>query len=76
MIKFIKRLIFSWRYKHAVKQANKFSKLFGMKYMVLFWNGEFKVVPKKNLRALVHAHRFRKGVTLADIEKRAVYVTK
>lgn len=76
MISFIKRMIFAWQYKRAVKQADSLSKSFGLKYLVIYLNGSIKVVPKRNIRALVHAHRFRKGVTVADIEKRALYVTK
>ena len=76
MISFIKRMIFAWQYKRAVKQADSLSKSFGLKYLVIYMNGSIKVVPKRNLRALVHAHRFRKGIKVADIEKQALYVTK
>lgn len=76
MIRLIKDLIFAWRYKRAVKKADKLSRLFGMKYLVIFLNGGLKVVPKQTVRELVRKHRFRKGVTVADIEKRALYVTQ
>lgn len=76
MIRLIKDLIFAWRYKRAVKKADKLSRLFGMKYLVIFLNGGLKVVPKQTVRELVRKRRFRKGVTVADIEKRALYVTQ
>lgn len=76
MIRLIKDLIFAWRYKRAVKKADKLSRLFGMKYFVIFLNGGLKVVPKQTVRELVRKRRFRKGVTVADIEKRALYVTQ
>ena len=76
MVKLIKDIIFAWKFKRAVKKANKLSRLFGMKYLVIFLNGRLKIVPKQTVRELVRTHRFRKGVTVADIEKRALYVTQ
>lgn len=46
-----------------------------MKYLVILLNGKLKVVPKQAVKELVRTHRFRKGVTPADIEKRALFVT-
>ena len=75
MIKLIKDIFFAWKYKRAVRKADKLSALFKMKYYVLSMGGRLKVVPKQNIRHLVRTHRFRKGVKVADIEKRALYVT-
>lgn len=75
MIKLIKDIFFAWKYKRAVRKAKKMSALFKMKYYVLSMGGRIKVVPKQNIRHLVRTHRFRKGVKVADIEKRALYVT-
>lgn len=75
MKRLIKDIIFAWRYKRAVRKANKLAGTFGMKYLVISLNGGLKVVPKQTIRRLVRAHRFRKGVTVADIEKRALYIT-
>lgn len=74
MIRLIKDIVFAWKFKRAVKKADKLSRLFGMKYLVIFLNGGLKVVPKQAIRELVRTHRFRKGVTVADIEKRALYI--
>lgn len=71
---FVKQIIFTWRFKRAVRKANKLSRMFGMKYLVISLNGGLKVVPKQTIRELVARHRFRKGVTVADIEKRALYI--
>lgn len=76
MIRLIKNIVFAWKFKRAVKKANMLSRLFGIKYMVISLNGELKVVPKQNIRELVRTHRFRKGVSVADIEKRALYITR
>ncbi len=74
MIKLIKDIIFAWHFKRAVKKADKLSRLFGMKYFVISLNGGLKVVPKQAIRELVAKRRFCKGVTVADIEKRALYI--
>ena len=76
MIQVIKDIIWGWRCKRAVRKADKLSKLFGMKYLVVYMNGSLKVVPKRTMRELVAKHRFRKGVKVADIERRAIYATR
>ncbi len=76
MIIFIKRLIFAWKYKRAIKKAGKLAKLTGLRYFVIYLNGGLKVVPKKAVKELVAKHRFRKGITVADIERRALFITK
>lgn len=75
MFKLIKDCLFAWKYRRAVKKAIKLSKLYGMKFYVIYLNGRLKVVPKKNIKELVARRRFRKGVTVQDIEKRALFVT-
>lgn len=67
-------MVFAWHFKRAVKKANELSRLFGMKYFVISLNGGLKVVPKQTIRELVARNRFRKGVTVAEIEKRALYI--
>lgn len=76
MKQLIKRMIFAWRYKRAVKQADKYSKLYGMKYYVLYMGGKIKVIPKRNICELIHRRRFRKRTTIQQIEKMALFVTK
>lgn len=75
MFRLIKDLIFAWKYKRAVRKAVKLSKLHGRKFYVLYLNGGLKVVPKQAIKELVARRRFRKGVTVQDIEKRALFVT-
>ena len=71
----IKRFYLAWRYKRAVRKAKELAGLFGMKYYVINLNGSLKVVPKQTLKELVKRKRFRKGVTVDDIEKHALFVT-
>lgn len=67
-------MLFAWRYKRAVRQANELSQLLGMKYYVIMLNKRLKVVPKQTIKELVKMHRFRKGVSVEDIEERALYI--
>lgn len=57
------------------QESQQTLKAAGMKYYVIYMNGSLKVVPKRTIRELVAKHRFRKGVKVADIERRAIYVT-
>lgn len=75
LIRLVKDLVFAWRYRRAVKKAKELARIFGMKYYVILLNGKLKVVPKQAIKELVRRHRFRKGVTVDDIEKCALFVT-
>lgn len=72
----IKNYIFAWKYRRAVREAKKLAVLFGMKYYVISLNGDLKVVPKQTIKKLVRRKRFRKGVTVDDIEKKALFITQ
>lgn len=76
MKKLIKRIIFAWHYRRAVKKAVAFYEQTGRKYYVIHLNGKLKVVAKKDIRLLIARHRFRKGVKVTDIENRALFITK
>ena len=76
MNKYLKRLIFAWKYKRAVKEAVTLADATGLKYYVVYMNGEPKAVPKKTVKELIAKHRFKKGTTIQDIEKRALFITK
>lgn len=76
MIERFRRYVFAWRYRRAVKKAKELAALFGMRYYVISLNGKLKVVPKQTIKELIRRKRFRKGVTVDDIEKAALFVTK
>lgn len=76
MIKYIKKLIFAWKYKRAVKEAITLAGATGLKYYVVYMNGSLKVAPKKTFKELIAKHRFNKGTTIQDIEKMALFVTR
>ena len=76
MFNSIKKYYNAWRYRRAVHKAKELSELFGMKYYVISINGSLKVVPKQTIKELIKRKRFRKGVTLEDIERHALFVTQ
>ncbi len=76
MIQYIKRLIFAWKYKRAIRKAKKLAELTGLRYFVIYLNGGLKVVPKKTIKELIQKRRFKKGTTIEDIEKRALFITQ
>lgn len=76
MLQLIKRLFFAWRYKHAVRKAVRLQKLTGRKHFVLIVGGKLSVVAKKDIKTMVATYNFKKGVKVADIEKRALFITK
>lgn len=75
MFKTIKKYYAAWCYKRAVRKAKKLAELFGMKYYVINLGGSLKVVPKQTIKELIKRKRFRKGVTVEDIEKHALFIT-
>ncbi|MCH5237000.1 MAG: hypothetical protein J1E95_04295 [Muribaculaceae bacterium] len=75
MLKTIRHSIFAWRYKRAVKEAKELAALFGIKYYVLNLGGSLKVVPKRNIKDLIKQKKFRKGISVGDVERMALFVT-
>jgi hypothetical protein len=75
MIQILKDFLWGWRYKKAVRKANELAQLTGTKYYVIYFNGRLKVCPKRNLKELIRRKKFKKGVRIQDIERRALYVT-
>lgn len=71
----IKKYYLAWQYKMAVRKAKELAGIFGMKYYVINLNSSLKVVPKQTIKELIKRKRFRKGVTVDDIEKHALFVT-
>jgi len=44
--------------------------------MVLLYNGKLKVASRKALKNLIAQRRFKKGVTIRDFDKNALYIAK
>ena len=75
MLQLIKDLIFGFRFKRAVKKADRFHHITHRKYMVLVINHRLEVISKQDIRKFIANGIFRKGTTVNDIEKKALYVT-
>lgn len=75
MSQLIKDLIFGFRFKRAVKKADFFHRITHRKYMVLVINKRLEVISKQDIRKFIANGIFRKGTTVNDIEKKALYVT-
>lgn len=75
MKQFIKDLILDYRIKRAVKLARELSQASKRKYIVLLVAGVPKVYAKQDLKKMIAQRKFRKGVTIQDLEKRAILIT-
>jgi hypothetical protein len=75
MLQLIKDIIFGFRFKRAVKKADRFHHITHRKYMVLVINKRLEVLSKREIKKFVANGIFRKGTKVSDIEKKALYVT-
>ncbi len=76
MVKFFKALIFDFRLRHCRREADRRRALSGRKQLVITLNRRPMVVSKQHIKSLVREGVYRKGVTAAEIEKAAIYVTR
>ena len=75
MFRLIKDIIFGFRFKRAVKKADSLHHITHRKYMVLVINKKLEVLSKQEVREFVRGGIFCKGITVQDIEQKALYVT-
>lgn len=75
MIRLIKDIIFGFRFKSAVRRADRFHHITHRKYMVLVINKKLEVLSKQEVRKFVAGGIFQKGITAGDIESKALYIT-
>ncbi|QFQ13077.1 hypothetical protein C7Y71_008625 [Pseudoprevotella muciniphila] len=75
MLQLIKQLIFSIRFRQAVKKADRLQHITHRKYMVLVINRRLEVLSKQELKKFIAGGVFRKGTTTRDIEAKALYIT-
>ena len=71
----VRQIIRAWQWRRAVRQANELAKLTKKKYFVLSVKGKFRVVSKQDITEMVRKHQFGNGQKVADIEKKALYIT-
>lgn len=75
-MRYIRRIIWQWRKYVAIKAAIRAHEADGRKYLVIVLEGKPTVVSKGELRKLKARGVFKKGVTVQDFEKKALFVTK
>lgn len=71
----IRAWFFDRKVERLIKQAKKLQKLTGYKYIVLFVAGKVQLTRKADLKKLIRMRYFRKGTTIQDLEKQALYIT-
>ena len=75
MYRLIKYIIFGLRFKRDVKRADDLHNITHRKYLVLVINKKLEVLSKQEVRKFVANGIFRKGTTVGDIERKALYIT-
>ena len=75
MFEKFKLLLFERRLKLAIKKANRMQKLTKYKYFVIMFGSDIKVIAKKTIKEYIKTGYFKKGVTIAQIQKQALYIT-
>lgn len=68
-------VIFDCRLRHCRREADRRRALSGQKQLVIVLNRRPVVVSKQHIKKLVREGLYRRGVTAADIEAKAIYRT-
>lgn len=71
----IKKLLFDIRLNAAIKRAKENAALFNCRYMVIIFQGKPMVYSKKQLKEILKIRFFKKGTTIQQLEKMAVFTT-
>ena len=72
---YCRALVFDFRFRHCRRAADRRRALSGQKQLVIVLNRRPMVVSKQHIKKLVREGMYRKGVTAADIEAKAIYRT-
>lgn len=71
----IKKSIFEWRVRKAVKKADKMATQTKLFFLVLNYKGHPVVKSRTSLKKQIKAGKYKKGVTIETLEKIAIYKT-
>lgn len=75
-MKSIKKLIYNWRLRKAVRRANDQFNHSGLRMFVHLVKGKLVVKSKQEWKQIIDSGVMKKGVTIQDIEKIALYKTR
>lgn len=70
------RAVFTAGVRRAAKKADRLAAATGLRYYVFRLGGRIRIVPKRAVKDLVKRRRFRRGVTVRDIERNCLHITK
>ncbi len=68
--------IFKFRLEMKVREALRLAKLENRRYIVITFFDKPMCLPKADLKDALKRRKFKKGVTIQDIEKSAYFITK
>lgn len=72
---YFRAVIFDCRLRHCRHEAERRRALSGQKQLVIVLNRRPIVISKQYIKKLVREGMYRRGVTAADIEAKAIYRT-
>lgn len=72
---YFRAVIFDCRLRHCRREAERRRALSGQKQLVIVLNRRPIVISKQHIKKLVREGMYRRGVTAADIEAKAIYRT-
>ncbi len=72
---FFRAVVFDCRLRHCRREADRRRALSGQKQLVIVLDRRPLVVSKQHIKRLVREGMYRRGVTAADIEAKAIYRT-
>jgi hypothetical protein len=75
-IKAYRKRRYSKKVEKLITEAEHLSNLTGYKYFVMLYKGKLTIIPKQRVKKWALKGKLKPGITTADIEKRAIYVTK
>ena len=75
MIQLVKDIVLHFRIKRAIRLAKELAEVSKRKYVVLMVGGIPKVFSKQELKSMISQRKFSKGVTIRQLESRAILIT-
>ncbi len=72
---FFRAVVFDCRLRHCRREADRRRALSGQKQLVIVLDRRPLVVSTQHIKRLVREGMYRRGVTAADIEAKAIYRT-
>lgn len=72
---YFRAVVFDCRLRHCRREADRRRAVSRQKHLVINLDGRPVVVSKQHVKRLVREGVYRKGITAADIEAKAIYRT-